>query len=167
MAAFKQQMAAKSAVRLFANTLPDVKAFATIVQSLILNNPLGCVSYISAGVNHPPVEKVREMYTAKFVYETANQKRVGSGSETYNTIDGYHAGIAAVISNMANIAAHSGKARHVPGADLFSVTLKCHDPKGELYFLSVTRDRITLSSYNDDQIRSRVETWADGVPGLA
>ena len=110
MAAFKQQMAAKSAVRLFANTLPDVKAFATIVQSLILNNPLGCVSYMSAGVNHPPVEKVREMYTAKFVYETANQKRVGSGSETYNTIDGYHAGIAAVISNMANIAAHSGKA---------------------------------------------------------
>jgi hypothetical protein len=72
---------------------------------------------------------------------------MASGSEPYNTIDGYHTSTAAVIFNMAYIAVHSGKARHVPGADLFSVTLNYHDLKGELYFLSITRDRITLSSY--------------------
>ena len=32
------------------------------------------------GVNHPPVEKVREMYTAKFVYKDSKGKRVGAGS---------------------------------------------------------------------------------------
>jgi hypothetical protein len=91
---------------------------------------------------------------------------VGSGSETYNTVDGYHTGIAAVISNMANIASHGGKVKHTPGADLFSVTLKCNDPKAGLYFLSIARDRVTLSSYSDDAIRERVGKWADGVPGM-
>jgi hypothetical protein len=84
----------------------------------------------------------------------------------YNSIEGYQNGIAAMISNMANIAAHGGKIRHMPGADLFSVTLKCHDPNGELYFLSLARDRVTLSSYSDEGIRTRIENWADGVPAL-
>jgi hypothetical protein len=84
----------------------------------------------------------------------------------YNSIDGYQYGIAAVISNMANTAAHGGRAKHVPGTDMFSVILKCHDPNGELYFLSIARDRVTLSSYVDEEIRARVEAWADGVPGM-
>jgi hypothetical protein len=44
---------------------PDVMAFDAVVRSLILNNPLGCTSYRSVKKHHPPVEKVREMYTAK------------------------------------------------------------------------------------------------------
>jgi len=68
---------------------------------------------------------------------------------------------------MANIASHRGKVKHIPAADLFSVTMKCHDLDGELYFLSIARDRITLSSYTDDAIRKRVEKWSDSVPALA
>ena len=75
-------------------------------------------------------------------------------------------GIAAVISNMANIAAHGGKIKHIPGADLFSVTLKCHDPDGDIYFLSIARDRVTLSSYSGDGTRTRVEAWTESVPEL-
>jgi len=132
MAQFKQRNTEKSAIHALRHPFPDIVAFDTVVRSLILKNPLGCTSYMSAKKNHPPLETVREMFTAKFVYENAKGKRIGSGSEIYNTVDGYHTGIAAVISNMANIASHGGKAKHVPGADLFSVTLKCHDPKGEL-----------------------------------
>jgi hypothetical protein len=91
-------------------------------------------------------------------------KRVGIGSETYNTVDGYHTGIAAVISNMANIASHGGKVRHTPDADLFSVTLACNDPESGLYFLSIARDRVTLSSYHDDGILARAGKWVDGLP---
>jgi hypothetical protein len=145
---------------------PDIMAFDAVIQSLILKNPLGCTSYRSAKRHHPPVEKVREMYTAKFVYHDAKGKRVGSGSEVYNSVEGYQYGIAAVISNMANIASHGGKIKHLPDADLFAVTLKCHDPNDELYFLSFSRDRVTLSSYSDEGIRKRVEKWADGVPAL-
>lgn len=85
----------------------------------------------------------------------------------YDTVEGYQYSMAAVISNMANSAAHRGKVRHKPGADLFSVILKCHDPNGELYFLSIARNRVTVSSFSDDWIRKRVGRWADGVPETA
>ncbi|WAC04452.1 MAG: hypothetical protein OS112_08255 [Methanoregula sp.] len=166
MAQFKQKNTAKSAVHALRHPIPDIVAFNTVVRSLILKNPFGCTSYMSAKKNHPPLETVREMYTAKFVYENTKGKQIGYGLDMYNSIDGYQNGIAAVISNMANIAAHGGKVHHVPAADLFSVILKCNDPKAGLYFLSIARDRVTLSSYNDEGIRSRVEKWADGVPGL-
>ena len=109
---------------------------------------------------------VRERYTAKFVYLDANGKQVGTSSEVYDSLEGYETGIASMITNMANIASHRGKVKHLKESDLFSVTLKCHDPSGELYFLSLARDRITVSSYTDDAIRKRVEVWADSVPEL-
>lgn len=166
MAHFNQKPGTKSAIRRLKNPVPDITAFDTIIQMLVLKNMLGCTSYRSARKNHPPVEKVREMYTAKFVYTDTAGTRIGSGSEVYDTIEGYQFGIAAVISNMANIAAHRGKARHIPEKDLFSVLLKCHAPEGEMFFLSLARDRITVSSYSNDAIRGRVEQWADGVPEL-
>jgi len=33
------------------------------------DNLFGCVTYMTAGVNHNPVEKPREVYTVRFVYE--------------------------------------------------------------------------------------------------
>jgi len=110
--------------------------------------------------------KVREMYTAKFVYKNANGKRIGHGLDMYNCIEGYQNDIASVITNMANIAAHGEKVRHIPADELFSVTLKCHDPDRGIYFLSIARDRATSSSYSDETIFRRVERWADSVPAL-
>jgi len=157
----------KSAVRNLANPITDVAAFDAIIQSVILNNPFGCVSYMSSGVNRPPVEKSRESYTAKFVYEDSNAKRIGIGSETYATIAGYNAGIPAVLANSANITAHGGTPVHNVEGDTFSTSLRCHDPNGELYYVSFSRNRVTISSFSDDSIRTVIETWADGVPALA
>jgi len=166
MAGFQQNTQQKSAVRKLAQPIADIDAFSAIVQDIIMNNPFGCVSYRTPGVNHPPVEKVREMYTAKFVYIDTSGKRVGAGSEIYTSIDGFHAGIAAVMSHMANIAAHGGTVSRNTGADSYAVSLKCHDPGGELFFLNLARDRVTLSSYRDDAIRTRIENWTDGVAAL-
>jgi hypothetical protein len=167
MKLFHQRPGTKSAVHRLKKPFPDVTAFDAVIQTLVLKNPLGCTSYLSVKKHHPPVEKVREMYTAKFIYLDAKGKRIGRTSEVYDSVEGYETGIAAVISNMANIASHRGKVRRIPKADLFSVTLKCHDPDGELYFLSLARNRVTLSSYSDDTIRKRVEIWTDAVPELA
>lgn len=167
MTQFRQRAGTKSAVHTLKKPFPDVRTFNAVVQSFLLKNPLGCTSYWGAKKNHPPVERVREMYTAKFVYENAAGKRVGSTSDVYDSVEGYDTGIAAVISNMANIASHRGKVKHLPAADFFSVTLKCHDPNGEVYFLSIARDQVTLSSYSEDTIRLKAEAWADGVPALA
>lgn len=40
-------------------------------------------------------------------------------------------------------------------------------PLGKLYFRSLARDRITLSSFREEAIRMKVEAWADSVPALA
>ncbi|MCK9580845.1 MAG: hypothetical protein M0Q92_10420 [Methanoregula sp.] len=167
MADFTQNTNVKSAVRKLANPIADVAAFDAIIQSVILNNPFGCVSYMSSGTNHPPVEKTKESYTAKFVYQDSMAKSIGIGSESYNAIAGYNSGITAVLANTANIAAHAGTPVHNEGADNFSATLKCHDPNGELYMVNFSRQQVTISSYEDDAIRAVIETWADGVPALA
>jgi hypothetical protein len=167
MTHFNQKPGTKSALHILKKPFSDIVAFDAVVRSLILHNPLGCTSYWSGKKYHQPVEKVREMYTAKFVYEDPDGKRIGTGQEMYNSVEGYQYGIAAVLSNMGNVAAHRGKVRHIPDTDLFSVILKCHDPDGELYFLSIARDRVTVASYTGDGIRRRVERWSDSVPSLA
>ena len=57
MADFVQNTNVKSAVRTLASPIADVAAFNVIVQSVITTNPFECVAYMSAGVNHDPVEK--------------------------------------------------------------------------------------------------------------
>jgi hypothetical protein len=71
-----------------------------------------------------------------------------------------------VIANAVNRAAHGGTPYHNSAADNFTTTLKCHDPSGELYYVNFSRQQMTISSYEDDSIRTRVETWADGMPVL-
>ena len=157
----------KSAVRKIANPIADVGTFNSIVQSVITGNPFGCVSYMISGVNHQPVEKSKESYSAKFLYQDGDAKTVGTTSDTYNTMAGYNAGIAAVLANTANNTAHGGTVIHDADRDTFSASLKCHDPNGEWYFVNISRSQVTLTSYSDDSIRSLVETWADGVTALA
>jgi len=167
MADFTQNTNIKTAIRNLAAPITDVAAFDAIVQSVILNNPFGCVSYMSAGVNHPPVEKSRESYTARFAYQNELAQRVGTGSETYNSIAGFNAGVNAVLANSGNVTAHGGSVSHNEDGDTFSATLRCHDPNGELYYVTFTRQRVTISSFTDDAIQSVIETWADGVAALA
>lgn len=147
--------------------IPDIEAFNAIVRSLMFGNPLGCTSYYARLRNHPPIQKVREMYTAKFEYRNGKGKRIGTTIEMYDSVEGFETGISAVIANMANREAHRGKVKRLPDADLYSVMLKCHDPNGELYYLNIARDRITLSSYSDDHIQKQVEAWTDGIPELS
>jgi hypothetical protein len=166
MADFIQNTNVKSAVRKLAEPFTDIDAFNTIVQSVITTNPFGCVSYMSSGTNHPPVEKTRETYTAKFVYEDADAKRIGTSAESYNTIAGYNTGISAVLANTANAASHGGTIARSPEADSFSASLKCHDPNGEIYMVNFSRQQVTISSFEDDAIQTRIEVWADGVTAL-
>jgi hypothetical protein len=166
MAEFKPKQGSKSASHNLKQPIVTIEEFDRIVQSFLLKNPLGCTSYRSARKNHPPAEKVREMYTAKFVYLNDRKKRIGAAIEMYDSVEGYQTGIAAVISNVANNLSHRGTVKHLPDDDLFSVTIRCCDHGGEVYSLSIGRNRVTVSSYSDDDIRKKVAEWADTVPGL-
>ena len=167
MADFVQNSQTKNAVRLLASPIADVTAFNSIVQSVITDNPFACVSYMTAGENHAPVEKTREGYTARINYEDGNAKNVGTCSHRFNTLAGFSSGVTALLAAAAVTTAHTGTAVHNPADDAFSATLRCHDANGELYLLNFSRDRVTLTSYSDEAIRTSVETWADTVPALA
>jgi len=167
MADFVQNSQTKTAARTLASPIADVAAFNVIVQSVITDNPFACIAYMTAGENHPPVEKTREGYTARIVYEDGNAKTVGTGSHKFNTLAGFNAGVPALQAAAGVTTAHTGTASHDAGNDAFSATLKCHDANGELYMVNFSRDRVTLTSYSDEAIRTAVETWADTVPALA
>ena len=167
MGDFVQSNVTKSAVRELADPIADVATFNTIVQSVITDNPFGCVAYMTAGVNHDPVEKTRENYTARLVYEDGNAKSIGTAAHRFNTVAGFNAGITALLAATAVTTAHTGTAIHDAENDAFAATLTCHDANGELYQLNFSRSRVTLTSYSDEAIRTRVETWADTVAALA
>ncbi|MFA6331544.1 MAG: hypothetical protein WCX22_01205 [Methanoregula sp.] len=167
MADFVQKTVVKSAVRKLANPIADVAAFNTIVQSVITDNPFTCTAYESAGVNHQPVEKTKEAYTAKIVYQDTDAKSVGTDSSKFNTIAGFNAGATALLGNTALAAAHGGTAVRDSANETYSATLKCHDTNGEIYMVTFGRDTVSITSYSDDAIRTRVETWADTVTALA
>ena len=51
--------------------------------------------------------------------------------------------------------------------DATSRELKCHDPSGEIYYITFSRSKLRLYSYADDSIRETVEIWADAKPELS
>jgi hypothetical protein len=167
MGDFVQHTEVKSAVRTLANPIENVAGFDALVQSVIATNPFGCVSYKSAGTTHAPVEKSKENYTVKIVYQDSDAKVVGNNNGRFNSVAGFNAGAAAMLADTALAAAHAGTPARDTDTETYSTTLKCYDPNGELYNLTFTRSQVTLSSYTDDAIRTKVETWADTIPALA
>jgi hypothetical protein len=118
-------------------------------------------------VTHDPVEKSRETYGAKIVYQDALAKSVGTNTGKFNSIAGFNAGAAALLASAPLTAAYGGTPVRDTGSETYSATLKCSDPNGEIYLVTFSRDRVNLTSYSDDAIRTKVETWADTVPALA
>ncbi|PKL69868.1 MAG: hypothetical protein CVV30_00390 [Methanomicrobiales archaeon HGW-Methanomicrobiales-1] len=167
MADFVQSTVTKSAVRNLAEPIADVATFNSIVQSVITDNPFACVAYMTAGETHDPVEKTREGYTVKIVYQDAEANTVGTLSDRFITIAGFNAGAAAILANTALATSHGGTPYRDTDNELYSATVRCHDPNGEIYQVNFSRQKISITSYSDDGIRTKVETWADTVPALA
>ena len=167
MADFVQNSQTKNSIRELTTPIADVATFNSIVQSVITDNPFACVSYMTAGVTHDPVEKTKETYTVKLVYQDSNAKTVGTLSDKYSTIAGFNAGATALLASAPITAAHGGTASRDLDNETYSVTIRCHDPNGELFNITFTRTRLNLTSYSDEAIRTKVETWADSVAALA
>jgi hypothetical protein len=167
MADFVQKTNVKTAVRKLATPIADAATFDTIVQAVLATNPFGCVAYTAAGISHPPVEKTKENYVSKVIYQDASARTVGNDSGKYSTIAGFNAGATALLGSAAITAAHAGTPVRDPDNETYSATIRCRDPNGELYMVTFSRGQVSLTSYSDDAIRTKVENWADGVAALA
>ena len=95
-------------------------------------------------------------------------KRVGNVSLQSPTIAAFEANAAEVLNNaaLATAMGATDALRNGPG-ETYYAQLKCHDPTGDDYYVTFTRKTVRVSSYQDDAIRTAVETWADAVPALA
>jgi len=167
MADFIETSNTKTAVRDLTVELPDITTFNTVVQTVIDTNPFGCVDYVYNGATHAGVEKNRESHTAKVNYEDALADRVGAVSAKAPTVAAFNGAAAELMANLALATAMGGDAVRDAEHDTYSTQLKCHDASGEIYYVSFSRDKIRISSYEDDAIRTAVENWADTVPELA
>jgi len=107
MADFVQSANARSATRTLAEPIVDVATFNTIARSVITDNPFECVAYMTAGENHPPVEKTKEAYIAKLGYQDTDAKTVGMGSHKFDTLAEFNAGVTALLAAAAVSIAHA------------------------------------------------------------
>ncbi len=169
MADFVQKTVNKTAVRDLAVPIADVTSFDNLIETIIDDNPFGCVGYTgSDGVPVAAIVRNREHYTAKvdFIDEDTG-KRVGTVSLQSPSIAAFNANAAAVMGNAALATAMGGEAERNYAGETYYAQLKCHDPSGDDYYVTFTRKTVRISSYQDDAIRNTVETWADAVPALA
>ena len=167
MADFTPSSETKSAVRRLAYPLADVTAFDNIVQGVVTNNPFQCVAYNSGGVDHPPVEQSRAGYTARIVYQDVLAKTIALITVRSPTIAGFTAVANQIVADTSIATALGGSPVRDLANEKFTATLRCHDANGEIYYVAFSRSQITVSSYSDDAILTRIETWADTKPVLA
>jgi len=167
MANFVQKSITKAATRVLATPIADVAAFTEVVDDIVTNNPFGCTAYQSGSETLPAVEKTREAYTARIIYENGEAQTVGTVSAKCPTVAAYTANVATVLANAALATAMGGTAAHETDTDTFSAVLRCHDPNGEVYTVTIGREAVSVSSYSADAILVNVEAWADAVPALA
>jgi hypothetical protein len=167
MANFTPKSVVKSAVRTLTTPIATLAAFSEVVDDILTNNPLGCTAYESGGQAMPAVEKTREAYTARFVYEDNEAVTVATTAVRCPTVAAYNGVVTAVPAATAINTAIGHTGVHVTDDDTFSATVKCHDANGELYNVSFSRTAVTVSGYEADAILTAIEAWADSVPALA
>jgi len=127
------------------------------------DNPFGCVEYTTRdGQTIAGVVRNREHYTAKVNFLNDAGKRVGTVSIQSPTIAAFEANAAEVLGNAAiKTAMGATDVVRDSSRETYYCQLKCHDPSGEDYYVT-----FPISSYQDDAIRDRVESWADAVAAL-
>ena len=167
MANFTPRSVVKSAVRTLPTEIPTLAAFTEVVDDILTSNPFGCTDYEVGGVSHDGTEKTRESYTARFAYEDNEAVTIGTTSVKCPTTAAFNGVVTAAPAATAINTAIGATAVHVADDDTFSVTVRCHDANGELYYVAITRSAVKVSAYEVDAILAAVEDWSDAVPALA
>ncbi|MDH7592748.1 MAG: hypothetical protein QHG99_00115 [Methanomicrobiales archaeon] len=167
MADFVQTGVTKTSVRELGSPIANIAAFDAIIGQVLADNPFECVDYEENGVLVPGVVRGRESYTVRVNYEDDAGRRVGTITARAPNVAGFNACAADIMGDTDLVAAMGGDPVRDSERESYSCQLRCHDPNGEDYLVTFSRRRVRISSYEDDAIRARVETWADTVPELA
>ena len=166
-AEYGQKSITKTAVRNLTAPIADAAAFAAIPASVISTNPFGCTSYEVGGMTTDPVVNTKESYGARILYQDDDGKTTGTLTLRAPSTAAFATMKSEILGDAEITAPLGGAPVNDAERETYSLTLKCHDPSGELYFVTFTRSEVRISSYEDDAILALVEAWADTVPALA
>jgi hypothetical protein len=167
MGDFVQTGITKTSVRDLATPFVDIAALDAVIESVLATNPFSCVDYEENGVTLPGVMRGRESYTVRVNYEDDAGTRVGTVTARAPSVAAFTACAADILGDTDLVAAMGGDPVRDSARETYSCQLRCHDANGEDYFVTFSRNRVRISSYEDDAIQARIETWADTVPELA
>ncbi len=168
MADFVQKANVKRSVRTLTTQIADVATLNTLVQGVIDTNAFQCVDHVVAGVTHPGTSRGTQSFGVRVVYENPTTlKNMGIATARASTVAGYSAAATALVGNTALATAIGGDPVQDTEGEGYSISLNCHDANGEDYTVTFTRKTVTISSYEDNAIVARIDTWADTKPALA
>ena len=159
----------KSAKRTFTAPITSAATFDAAIAALKAeDNPLGASAYQTAGETIDGVTTAAESYRATIEYVNPLGKTLGTITISAPDRDAYDDIIAEILATTAITQAYGADttANRNTAKDSWNVRLKIHDPTGEIYFLNFTRKELRISSYESDDILTKVDTWADGVAAL-
>ena len=159
----------KSAKRTFTAPITSANTFDETIAALKADdNPLGATPYQTAGETIDGVLTAAESYRATIEYVDTLGKTLGAITISAPGRDAYETIIAEILATTAITTAYGADttANRNTAKDSWNVRLKIHDPTGEIYFLNFTRKELRISSYESDDILTKVDTWADGVAAL-
>ena len=167
MTDFIETGSSKSAVRVLTNPIADIGAFSAIVNAVLTENPFECTDYTAQGVVTAGVVKNREYYTSKFLYEDDNAKTVGNITLKSPTVEAFTQSASRIAADTALAENIGGDAVRDYDNDAFYCQLKCHDANGEIYYVTFSRTKVRISSFESDAVLAKIENWADSIPALA
>ena len=167
MTDFIETGSSKSAVRVLTNPIADIGAFSAIVNAVLTENPFECTDYTAQGVVTAGVVKNREYYTSKFLYEDDNAKTIGNITLKSPTVEAFTQSASRIAADTALAENIGGDAVRDYDNDAFYCQLKCHDANGEIYYVTFSRTKVRISSFESDAVLAKVENWADSIPALA
>ena len=160
----------KAASRTFTAPIVSAETFDSIISTLTGDtNPLGASGYQTAGSTLPGAAVTEQTYKATIEYiEETEGKTVGSIVITAPTRASITAAAAHLIADttLAGETCFNGDAVQNTTKNSWNARIRIHDPTGEIYYLTLTRKTLKLTSYENDTILTKVETWADSVPAL-
>ena len=161
---FTQTQNVKTAERENTTPIADVTTFGTVLSDLVTSKP-GADS----------AEIVSEAYTGKFGIYDVELNRLGEISVKVPVDAAYTQAITEIVTNgalgaVATACSEGATIEREQNNDVFTARVKLtqtDENGGEIYYISLGREKTRLTSYEADPILTAVETWADTQTALA
>ena len=167
MADFINTITSKSAVRELRYPIASLAVFDGIISAILTTNPWNCIPYQFQGESQPGVVISKQHYIGKVQYQDGMGKVIGSITVNGPTQTGFTSTLNAIEGNVGFEGMIGGSAVRDETTDKYSCTLRCNAASGDLYYVTFARDRVRVTSYEDDSVLADLEVWADGISALS